>query len=295
MPLPSHKILRTITEGWSKDQKYLIETDTGTKYLLRLSDPEDFEADKELYELLEKLPPLANTSQLVQTGLCNEGQNSFRLFTWITGTPLLDHIHQIPPAKQYELGLEAGQILAKIHQHSINSLPNYRDWPSYFNKKIDRNIRNYHNCGEQFKNAHQVINYLNTNRHLLLDRPQCFHHGDYHIGNMLLTPDNKIGVIDFNRLDYGDPWEEWNRMPWNTMESTLFSNGMLQGYFEGEPPQLFFELMALYIASNQLGGFAWAKGYGESELKVMREQTKLVMGWYKDFRRVIPDWYRSSI
>lgn len=45
------------------------------------------------------------------------------------------------------------------------------------------------------------------------NRPQCFQHGDYHIGNMMIE-NGKLVVIDFDRYDFGDPWEEFNRIVW---------------------------------------------------------------------------------
>ena len=111
---------------------------------------------------------------------------------------------------------------------------------------------------------------------------------------MLLSEDKKLFAIDFNRLDYGDPWEEFNRMPWNVMASSLFSTGLLHGYFGEEPSEDFFRLMALYIGANQLGGFAWAKAYGNKELQTQKNQTNQVMDWYDDFQEVVPSWYQSK-
>ena len=44
---------------------------------------------------------------------------------------------------------------------------------------------------------------------------QCFHHGDWHTENLLLSEDGRLSVIDWELLDYdnyGDPWEEFNRI-----------------------------------------------------------------------------------
>lgn len=29
---------------------------------------------------------------------------------------------------------------------------------------------------------------------------------------MIISPEGKLSIIDFNRNDYGDPWEEVNRI-----------------------------------------------------------------------------------
>lgn len=56
-------------------------------------------------------------------------------------------------------------------------------------------------------NVDEDINY-----ELLNGRTQSYQHGDYHVGNMIISPDNALSIIDFNRSDFGDPWEEFNRI-----------------------------------------------------------------------------------
>ena len=46
---------------------------------------------------------------------------------------------------------------------------------------------------------------------------------------MIITPENKLGIIDFNRFDYGDPWEEFNRIVWCAQASTEFASGYING------------------------------------------------------------------
>lgn len=282
-----------IKKGWSDDTKYYIETDSQEKYLLRISDRSSLTSEKILYDLVKDLSSESlNVSNLLESGLCNTDQNTYRLFSWVEGVELLNEIRQFTIGKQYSLGLEAGNILRVIHNKRSSLFQ--RNWKEYFNRKIDRNIRNYKKCGERFMQDEALINYLNHNRKFLVNRPQCLHHGDYHIGNMLINKEGHLGVIDFNRLDYGDPWEEFNRMPWCATESSLFATGLLHGYFEKEPTEDFFQLMSLYIGSNQLGGFAWAKAYGKKELKVLKTQTKAVTSWYNDFKEIVPSWYKTK-
>jgi aminoglycoside phosphotransferase (APT) family kinase protein len=129
---------------------------------------------------------------------------------------------------------------------------------------------------------------------LINERPQSFHHGDYHLGNMLLTPDKKLGVIDFNRLDFGDPWEEFNRVPWSASKSIWFASGQINGYFSNEVPKGFFELMALYIGVNLIGSIPCAIPYGDKEMKILLSQTKEVLEWYGNFHQSKPKWYQKK-
>ena len=98
----------------------------------------------------------------------------------------------------------------------------------------------------------KVIAYIEANNSALQGRPQCFHHGDYHVGNMVISPEGELYVIDFNRHDYGDPWEEFNRIVWTAAVSPYFATGQLNGYFKAGHLS-FFQLLAFYICSNMLG------------------------------------------
>ena len=80
------------------------------------------------------------------------------------------------------------------------------------------------------------IEYINNNRHLLKGRPNVFQHGDYHIGSMMMNKNNELVVIDFERDDYGDPWEEFNRLVWSIQISYEFATGIVDGYFNKKVP-----------------------------------------------------------
>ena len=36
-----------------------------------------------------------------------------------------------------------------------------------------------------------------------------YQHGDFHPGNLIYMENGEIGVIDFNRWEVGDPYEEF--------------------------------------------------------------------------------------
>ena len=284
------KIIKKINEGWSDDEKYYIETNNGHPFLLRISDALSLEKEQACYAALKELNHKnIPVSKLIDEGICNDGKNTFRLFSWIEGVEARKLLGNFPKKKQYDLGVQAGIILKKIHE--INCPPNQKSWREHYHQKIESKIKLYKNCGITSKNADKILIYIEKYRHLINDRPQTFHHGDYHIGNMLITSENNIAVIDFNRLDFGAPWEEFNRISWSASESPLFASGQINGYFEAEIPPDFFKLMALYIGVNQLGAIPWAIPYGKQQIEILVQQTEEILEWYDNFNRTIPRWY----
>ncbi len=284
------KIIKEINEGWSDDEKYYIETNNRHPFLLRISDALSLEKEQACYTALRELNHKnIPVSKLIDDGICNDEKNTFRLFSWIEGVEARKLLGNFPKKKQYDLGVQSGIILKEIHE--INCPPNQKSWREHYNQKIESKIKLYKNCGITSKNADKILTYIEKYRHLINDRPQTFHHGDYHIGNMLITPENNIAVIDFNRLDFGAPWEEFNRISWSASESPLFASGQINGYFDNEIPDDFFKLMALYIGVNQLGAIPWAIPYGAQQIEILVQQTEEILEWYDNFNRTIPRWY----
>ena len=73
-----------------------------------------------------------------------------------------------------------------------------------------------------------------------------------------------------------------------------FAAGMVDGYFNKNPPSEFWKCLAFYIASNTLSSVYWAMDYGQGEMDVMLRQTQDVISWYDGFDTVIPSWYITA-
>ena len=280
-----------IDKGWSGDRKFCAVIADGSKYLLRISNPDRLERKRWEFEQMQTVAKLGVSVCLpVEFGTCEEGVYSIQ--SWIDGEDAESLVMSMDPDSQYRYGLEAGQILAKLH--GISAPSDAPDWETRFNAKIDRKIAMYENCELKYENGDAFLKYLAQNRHLLTGRPQSYQHGDYHIGNMMIDENGKLIVIDFEKQDFGDPWEEFNRIVWSAQAAPDFASGMVDGYFGGEIPMEFWKLLALYICSNTLGSLPWAIPFGEQEIQVMRRQAREVLQWYDGMRCVVPAWYRKK-
>ena len=277
-----------INKGWSGDKKYCVTDEQGNKFLLRVSPIEQYERKKSEYELMSQMAELGvPMCRPLEFGISDEGVYSVQ--TWIDGLDAERVMSGYSDTEQYVYGLEAGRILRKIH--SIPAPATQEDWEIRFNRKMDYKIKKYGECPIKYENGQAFIDYINENRHLLKDRPQVYQHGDYHIGNMMIDRNGKLHIIDFNRNDYGDPWEEFNRIVWCAQKAPLFASGMVNGYFDGDVPLEFWKLLALYISSNTLSSVYWAIPFGQDEVDTMLNQAKEVLSWYDNMRNPIPTWY----
>lgn len=46
----------------------------------------------------------------------------------------------------------------------------------------------------------------------------------------MINNNNELVIIDFNREDYGEPWEEFNRPVWYMKITHEFAIGIVDGY-----------------------------------------------------------------
>ena len=227
--------------------------------------------------------------QPIEFGFCDEGTYSIQ--SWIDGSDAETVIPTLSDSEQYRFGIKAGQILKVIH--SIPAPNTQEDWETRFNRKIDSKIKMYFDCPIKYKNGQLFLDYINAYRHLLKNRPQVFQHGDFHIGNMMIDTRKELQIIDFDRYDFGDPWEEFNRIVWCAQKTPLFASGMVDGYFDNHVPLEFWRLLALYISCNTLSSIPWAIPFGQDEINTMQNQAKEILQWYNNMQNVIPCWYNN--
>lgn len=278
-----------LNKGWSSDLKYLIMDENDNKYLLRIASTNEYEKKLKEYDFMKKCAYLGvSMCEPYLFGKCDEGV--YLIFPWIDGVDARDYIPTLNPIEQYRYGITAGLELKKIHSLEAKMDTSY--WKVKFNNKIDRKISMYEKCIYKYEKGDLFINYINENRHLLGNRLCVYQHGDYHIGNMLINEKKELKIIDFDRFDIGDPWEEFNRIVWCAQASPAFASGMVDGYFGDDIPDEFWRLLALYICTNTLSSLPWAVQFGEEEIKTMINQANDVLSWYDDMRNSIPSWYK---
>lgn len=284
--------VEALEKGWSRDRKFIVDLKDGQRWLLRLSPADQWERKKKEYAAMERLPQdcAALLPRPKGFGRCDAG--IYTLLSFVPGQDAEPALRGLTPAQQYGLGLRAGLALRQLH--ALPAFADAKPWEARFNAKMDAKIRAYRDCPIRFRGGERLVEYIQDHRTLLRGRPQGFQHGDYHCGNMTLTQDLRLGVVDFNRMDSGDPWEEFNRIVWCAAASPAFAAGRVDGYFDGPVPEAFFPLLLLYIASNQLSSIVWAIPFGEGEVQTMLRQAEQLNAAYEGFTRTVPLWYEQG-
>ncbi|HEM6099846.1 TPA: phosphotransferase [Streptococcus suis] len=277
-----------LTKGWSTDQKYKVQLEDGRFGLLRIAERPAYEAKRLEFQLVENLfglgLPVAEPIALWADDL-----SVYTLYEWMEGQDMNEVASSLSASVLYELGCQAGKFLRALHGLSIDQ--SLCDWNSFYQAKIDNKLAAYQAASHSYPNGQAMIDFVQANRHLLEGRPISYHHGDFHTGNFLLGADGKLKILDFNRYDIGDPWEEFNRLIFTADLSPAFARGQVDAYFDGAIPEEFWKLMALYVTVNSLGALSWAEQVDSEQIPLMKLQAQKISEWYEYFNHHLPKWY----
>lgn len=281
-----------LTSGWSNDYKLHLYTNQGD-FLLRIS---EYSNKQETIKKYEYSKTLYNDKIKMSKSLCIDSLDHkyiLWLLSWIPGNELRQVIDTFSYSEQYCIGYKAGSNLKILHENQ-SEIKNI-SWSSLYGEKIKKKIDRYLRCGDKYDNDEVVLDYIYNHINLLDDRPIIIQHGDYHDGNIVINLNKQIGIIDYNRIDIGDPWQEFDKTIWSLKYSLGFTQGIVDGYFDNNIPEKFFQLLALYVSVLQISNLPWAIKYNQrNQVQICKEQTKKLIFWYDNYNTVIPKWFMEG-
>lgn len=282
-----------LSKGWSTDKKYIVKTKAGETLLLRIASGEAFEQKKKEYEIICKYAKLGfEMSKPLGFGLCDNGEHTYMLLTWVEGEDLEEALPKLSKEEQYELGRSAGRILRQIHSIPVEAC----DMPEQTKKeKKLLQLSRYEESAVRIANDEIAVQYLKDNIDKLWLEQPVYLHGDFHPGNLIFTPQKTLGVIDFNRWEVGDPYEEFYKLESFGVEvSVPYCIGQIDAYFDDKVPQQFWETLAVYVAHASLFSIKWAEKFGQEDVDGMVRRCQAAMEHYDGFKSVVPSWYRAE-
>lgn len=286
----SWKSVTPVNKGWSKDKKYLVETNKGNKLLLRISDIAQYSMKKKEYEIIKKYSDTGIKMSLpIEFGSCNENKNVYMLLSWTDGRDLEEVLPTLSENEQYQLGREAGEIL-----HTIHSIPlDRKDVPTETKKaKKLWQLSQYEMSRLRVPDDEHAIRFVKENIEQIWRKKPVYMHGDFHPGNLIYMNDGNIGVIDFNRWEVGDPYEEFYKLESFGIEiSVPYCVGQIDAYFNNHIPDDFWLAQAVYAAHASLYSVKWSEKFGQKDVEGMVRRCKATFENYDYFRSYIPKWY----
>jgi aminoglycoside phosphotransferase (APT) family kinase protein len=281
-----------LEKGTSDDKKYKVNALNGSKYLICTYDFTNIERIKKVASLLKILDTEGIPAQKLVDFIASEGlRKVYLVLEWCDGADAFTVIPTLTEAEQYKLGMQSGKILQKIHSLHIPGQEEDDHWANKITNQTRERIQQYKESGYRFDGDEAIIKYLEENIMLVKDRPQSLRHGDYHFGNIIVSREMSLTIIDWNACGYGDPWEEFQQMALFAAVSPFFAIGQLHGYFNGDPPIEFFPSLAFYMASFAISSIVYAGRKAEQIIEYTMLRGKDTVMWFERFRSLYPNWY----
>lgn len=258
--------------------------------LLRVADSSVYSQKRIEFEAVKHLATFGvPMPSPIDFGTCENGKCVYTLLSWVEGVEVEAILPNLSKADQYMLGIKSGQILREIHAAPTTDIPD--NWAERYYSVMNPRLKAFRSEGIPFEGDTIILNYLERNRDLLSNRPQCHHHGDYHMGNMILSDHGGLSIIDWHTVDfdnYGDPWYEFNRIG---MAFAAFASGQINGYFNYDVPEKFWKLLAYYLAASAITSIVWAKYFAPERINDILKLNTDILCWFDDMKNPVPTWY----
>ncbi|WP_188208190.1 aminoglycoside phosphotransferase family protein [Alkalibacillus aidingensis] len=280
--------IRKIHKGFSFDEKYVVDD----QYLLRLFSSEnekqrrlEFETIRDCYHYSSYVP------RAIEFGDLPESEKSYMLLTYLPGEDGEEVLSDLTSDEQYQAGYKAGEELRKLN--SMKAPKNLPTWYQTKKAKSDRYLKRVKDKDFDQTIMKEVEQYIKENEGLMKGRPNHLQHDDFHPNNLLIHQRRFAGIIDFQRMDWGDPFHDLHKLGYFSKPISIpFTNGCIDGYFDGqEIPELFWQLYGLYSAMHIVSAIVWGSAFERDQFKFLKARAYEVLEDHDYFELHQPKWY----
>lgn len=278
--------------GFSAAGKYKLYTEgTTPAYILKVYGSDKAERRERQFEWMSRhYAQRVKCPRPIRFGVSRESSFCYLVLEYIRGDSADRTLPPLSAEEQYRLGVKAGVELHRLHRLEA---PHGYDWYPRRVEKYRRKSAECRRLGLDFHKRHSLEAYIENNLHLLRMSRVCFQHDDFHPQNLIVDDEGGLSVVDFDSFDWGDPWEEFFKVPKYTIQvSRHFAIGQVAGYFGDDIPGDFWRKYNLFVALNQHA--SQLGGYASNTLEEVRERTRYIVETH-DFRNHgAPEWFRDG-
>ncbi|CAG7607564.1 hypothetical protein PAESOLCIP111_00972 [Paenibacillus solanacearum] len=284
-----------IHKGYSFDGKYLIfePSQESPVYVLRTAPLKQLERKLGEFEAVRRVHAMGvKTSEPVAFGTIEPLELCYMVLRYVEGEDAFDVLPALTEEEQYRVGVTAGRELRLMHE--LEAPAELQPWHIRQSAKYRRQFQGYQTCGVRLPEEEAVVAFIERHLPLMENRPNRFQHDDFHASNLLVHERRYAAAIDFNRYDWGDPYHDFLKIAYFSREASIpFCVGQIHGYFEGNVPERFWTLYALYTAIIMFPSITWTLQVVPQQLDSMMNRLRIILDDHRNFESVVPSWYAS--
>lgn len=285
--------LTEITDGDSSDRKFYIKTNERQRFLLHVADCKLYDRKKNEFEYLSQIHKSgARVPEPVGFGLCSQGRALFLQTRWIYGRPGTQELQNLLKYQQYSVGIAAGLCLKQIHCCQIPPRPD--SWGARQKARIAGIQDNFRSVRIKSSQIRKMLELIESEQHLLADRPQHLLHGGFNTDNVILSYENSLSMIDLENWHYGDPIADLANVLTQIRHVSLpFAIGVLDCYFAFQITNRDMQMLRLYGAIDLIEKQAPKSRKDQSDGEKDLQQLTVFLKDYQNLRSICPTWYKK--
>ncbi len=280
-----------LRKGYSRDKKYVLWEGGERRYLLRMSGIRARGRRKAEFEILRQ-----HRAQQIPCpepyvfGEDEKGGVCYLLVSYIEGECAAEELGKLSRMAQFEVGVVAGGVLRRLHE--LRCPDENFNWYEHRKAKYRSRLEECLEHGLKFSGQEDAERYVEENEWMMRESPVMFQHDDYHPGNLIVRGGKLAGVVDFNRCDWGDPIEDFYKVPmFGAPASVPFARGQVMGYFPEGIPEGFWRRYTLFVGMNLHPAVLYGYHGSANSLRRFRELVEEIAATH-DFRGGGPPvWY----
>ncbi|HFK1720627.1 TPA: aminoglycoside phosphotransferase family protein [Bacillus cereus] len=286
--------IEEISKGFSPDKKYVITNANNEKYLFRTGDIKEYERKKIEFQILnEMVKRNVQAQRPIEIGILEEEGVCYSIFSYLEGEDAKRLLSTYSPKEQYDIGIEAGKDLVKMH--TLEAPKNILPWYERAMKKHRKYLEAYKTCGIKIENDDKIIKFIDENEMYVKDRTNRFQHDDFHLENIIVRDGKYVGVVDFNGYDWGDPLHDFVKIALFARDISIpYSIGQIEGYFNERIPEEFWKLYAVYVGMTVFSSVVWTLRAAPHMLDDTLERLHIVLEDHKNFELSKPIWFQPD-
>ncbi len=210
------------------------------------------------------------------------------IYPWIEGVNLKNWFATASLSDCYHKGACCGHLLKSIHNATVITQSSDFDIASHMMENI-KTIRQsniaFTNMKELWVKPDLLVNRLKR------DVSSALVHLDFKPKNIMLSHDNLV-VVDWESCAIVDPWLDfWDKGLSLYPKRESFNTGLLDGYFNHEIPESFWDYFQALSVFAFLQATAWAiKRRDLAYILLLEDYLRDV---YQGYNTIVPVWYNK--
>jgi hypothetical protein len=269
------------------DNKIKITTEN-KNYVLGLYDIDSFDDIKKEEDLNKYLVDIGlEPLEVYHYGIMPDIYKSYKIFEYRNEKSLDEYLDEISLDERYDLGVNFGKILKKIHFIDLKDKKD--DWYKLVTTKLNYLLYRHGLNDYKDDNDYILIDYLNQNLYICKNTSNNLLFSSLDYKNIRVYDGGKLDIRGLKKISTGDGTSDFIKVNKIALDYPEFARGVMKGYHQDKTiSRKFYRLLAFYQAYAILKSLVDMREKKDAYLS--EDEIEKIMQMYDDFSSTKPNW-----